>query len=301
MAAARPISPCLLRRYREASNSSPKAETTGARSASTARSRSASTSGSSLRRRCGPMRRQRSAPTFAAVVPQGGRRAQSLGLWLLEVVIVEDREYSTTAGSVRFFRRTARRQLRPASQLCVRAAGTRSGVVNSTQAGNEQLKPERASELELGADLEVLGGRAGVELTYFNKKVSDLILPERCRPTTGFLTQLANVGEAARTTDSSTAVRLFILRDAANQLEHELNADRPTTQGDEAEHRAARSSSRELQHHPRRHFRATAARQATSSVRHTTATLRARSSPPPACRSRTHRERSPASPRTSRV
>ena len=73
--------------------------------------------------------------------------------------------------------------------------GTRSGVVNSTQRGNDQLKPERARELELGTDLEVLGGRAGLELTYFNKKVTDLILPKSVDPTTGFLTQLSNVGE----------------------------------------------------------------------------------------------------------
>ena len=74
-------------------------------------------------------------------------------------------------------------------------SGERSGIVNSLQQGNEQLKPERAGELELGTDLELLSGRLGVELTYFDKKVTDLILPKTVDPTTGFLTQLANVGE----------------------------------------------------------------------------------------------------------
>lgn len=89
--------------------------------------------------------------------------------------------------------------------------GTRSGTVNSTQRGNQQLKPERASELELGTDLEVLGGRAGLELTYFNKTVTDLILPKSVDPTTGFLQQLANVGELENH-GIEALLRMFILR-----------------------------------------------------------------------------------------
>jgi TonB-dependent SusC/RagA subfamily outer membrane receptor len=93
-------------------------------------------------------------------------------------------------------------------------SGTRSGTVNSTQQGNDQLKPERARELELGTDLEVLGGRAGLELTYFNKKVSDLILPKSVDPTTGFLQQLANVGELENH-GIEALLRMFILRGSA--------------------------------------------------------------------------------------
>lgn len=73
--------------------------------------------------------------------------------------------------------------------------GTRSGTVNSFQLGNEQLKPERAGELELGTDLEVLNGRVGLEFTYFSKKVTDLILPKSVDPTSGFTSQLSNIGE----------------------------------------------------------------------------------------------------------
>jgi hypothetical protein len=91
--------------------------------------------------------------------------------------------------------------------------GTRSGVVNSTQRGNDQLKPERARELELGTDLELLGGRAGLELTYFNKKVTDLILPKSVDPTTGFLTELSNVG-VLENHGIEGLLRLSILRGA---------------------------------------------------------------------------------------
>jgi TonB-dependent SusC/RagA subfamily outer membrane receptor len=74
-------------------------------------------------------------------------------------------------------------------------SGTRSGVVNSAQRGNENLKPERARELEVGSDIELAGGRVGLELTYFDKRVTDLILPKTVRPSSGFTAQLANVGE----------------------------------------------------------------------------------------------------------
>jgi hypothetical protein len=74
-------------------------------------------------------------------------------------------------------------------------AGTASGIANSTRQGNEGLKPERQKELELGADAEFLDGRAGIEATYYDKTVSDLVLPRTVLPSTGFLDQLANVGE----------------------------------------------------------------------------------------------------------
>jgi TonB-dependent SusC/RagA subfamily outer membrane receptor len=74
-------------------------------------------------------------------------------------------------------------------------SGPNAGAVNSTQQGNAQLRPERQRELELGADVEFLGGRLGLEATYFDKTVEDLILPQTVRPSSGFLSQLANVGE----------------------------------------------------------------------------------------------------------
>lgn len=74
-------------------------------------------------------------------------------------------------------------------------SGDRSGIVNSLQQGNPDLKPERARELEFGTDMELIGGRVGVELTYFRKEITDLILPKTVSPSSGFTNQLANVGE----------------------------------------------------------------------------------------------------------
>ena len=73
--------------------------------------------------------------------------------------------------------------------------GDRSGIVNSPQRGNPDLKPERATELEVGTDLEMIGGRVGVELTYFKKRITDLILPRTVSPSSGFTSQLSNIGE----------------------------------------------------------------------------------------------------------
>ena len=78
-------------------------------------------------------------------------------------------------------------------------SGTASGIANSTRQGNEGLRPERQKELELGADVELFDGRAGIEATYFDKQVSDLVLPRTVTPSTGFLDQLANVGELENT------------------------------------------------------------------------------------------------------
>jgi TonB-dependent starch-binding outer membrane protein SusC len=74
-------------------------------------------------------------------------------------------------------------------------SGDRSGIADSVQLGNNNLKPERARELEVGTDVELLNGRLGVELTYFDKRVSDLILPKTVRPSSGSTFQVANVGE----------------------------------------------------------------------------------------------------------
>jgi len=73
-------------------------------------------------------------------------------------------------------------------------AGGLSGVVNSTRQGNDGLRPERAREIELGFDAELVGGRVGVEYTYFDRKVTDLILPQTVTPSSGFADRLTNVG-----------------------------------------------------------------------------------------------------------
>lgn len=70
-----------------------------------------------------------------------------------------------------------------------------TGLVPSTRLGNTDLKPERQKELELGFDLAVLDSRLGLEMSYYNVKVEDLLLTRTLAPSTGFSSRLENVGE----------------------------------------------------------------------------------------------------------
>jgi TonB-linked SusC/RagA family outer membrane protein len=52
--------------------------------------------------------------------------------------------------------------------------------------GNISLKPERSAELELGFDAGLLNDRLGIELTYFNKTTTDLIVEQDLPGSLGF-------------------------------------------------------------------------------------------------------------------
>jgi TonB-dependent starch-binding outer membrane protein SusC len=69
-----------------------------------------------------------------------------------------------------------------------------TGLLPSTQIGSTDVKPERQTELEIGADLALLENRIGVEFSYYNKVTNDLLLDRTVAPTTGFSNLLANVG-----------------------------------------------------------------------------------------------------------
>lgn len=67
-----------------------------------------------------------------------------------------------------------------------------SGTVINNALGNADLEPETSREIEVGADLSFFDSRLGLELTYYNRKVSDLLF-ERATPTSsGFTSQFSN-------------------------------------------------------------------------------------------------------------
>ncbi|MGH7720116.1 MAG: SusC/RagA family TonB-linked outer membrane protein [Gemmatimonadaceae bacterium] len=72
--------------------------------------------------------------------------------------------------------------------------GGRPGFVASVTAGNDQLKPERQREFELGFDLGAFQDRAQLEFTYYDKKTTDLVLSVPLPPSRGFLQQFQNIG-----------------------------------------------------------------------------------------------------------
>jgi TonB-dependent SusC/RagA subfamily outer membrane receptor len=70
----------------------------------------------------------------------------------------------------------------------------RPGFVNDSVYGNPELKNERAREWELGADAGFLDGRLGIEATYYDRLVSDLLFFRPLPSSTGFSRQFAPIG-----------------------------------------------------------------------------------------------------------
>ena len=70
----------------------------------------------------------------------------------------------------------------------------RPGFVNDSVYGNPELKNERAREWEIGADAGFLDGRLGVEATYYDRLVSDLLFFRPLPSSTGFSRQFAPIG-----------------------------------------------------------------------------------------------------------
>ena len=60
--------------------------------------------------------------------------------------------------------------------------------------GNPNLKPERSKGFEVGADLRFLRNRIGIDFTYYNRELSDQIVPQRLSYGTGFVFGLLNGG-----------------------------------------------------------------------------------------------------------
>ena len=67
------------------------------------------------------------------------------------------------------------------------------GLVPSTQLGGT-IKPERQREIEIGTDFSLLSNRLGIELTYYDQRINDLLLFRTLSPSTGHSRALQNVG-----------------------------------------------------------------------------------------------------------
>jgi len=61
--------------------------------------------------------------------------------------------------------------------------------------GNPNIKPERLNEFELGLDGAFLGERMSLEATYYNRKLTDLLVRPQLAPSTGITSTTVNGGE----------------------------------------------------------------------------------------------------------
>jgi TonB-linked SusC/RagA family outer membrane protein len=69
-----------------------------------------------------------------------------------------------------------------------------SGLIAPTRLGNADLKPERQTELEFGIDMGLFNNRIGLELSYYEQDIEDLLLARTLSPTTGFGSRVENIG-----------------------------------------------------------------------------------------------------------
>ncbi len=62
-------------------------------------------------------------------------------------------------------------------------------------AGDPNIRPERTREIEAGVDATVLDGRATFEVTLWQRRTSDLLVPITPAPSTGFALAFTNAGK----------------------------------------------------------------------------------------------------------
>jgi TonB-linked SusC/RagA family outer membrane protein len=74
-------------------------------------------------------------------------------------------------------------------------AGNRVPALRTSAFGNPKIKPERGSEIELGADAALFRNRVGVDFTYYDKTTRDALLAVPVPASTGFVgVRLENLG-----------------------------------------------------------------------------------------------------------
>ncbi|RYZ31066.1 MAG: SusC/RagA family TonB-linked outer membrane protein [Chitinophagaceae bacterium] len=71
----------------------------------------------------------------------------------------------------------------------------RTSFTSDIRLANEDVKPERQTELEVGTDLAFFNNRIGLSFNYYIKKVKDLLINRVIAPTNGFSTLQDNFGE----------------------------------------------------------------------------------------------------------
>ena len=72
--------------------------------------------------------------------------------------------------------------------------GTKNAAYYRSGLGNDDLKWETTTSYDLGFDLSILKGKLNFVFDYYHKKTSDLLLSIPVEQTTGFSSQLSNVG-----------------------------------------------------------------------------------------------------------
>ncbi len=76
--------------------------------------------------------------------------------------------------------------IRTLSANAITTPGDETGSgVSIGNIGNNLLEPEKSSELELGLDAEIFGGRGGIEFTYYDKRTNGALITVPLAPSLG--------------------------------------------------------------------------------------------------------------------
>ena len=75
------------------------------------------------------------------------------------------------------------------------AGASLSSISIDDNLGNLDLKPESIAEIEFGIESNWLNNRLGLNITYFSKTVTDLIVDKSLDPSTGYRRTLINAGD----------------------------------------------------------------------------------------------------------
>jgi TonB-linked SusC/RagA family outer membrane protein len=71
---------------------------------------------------------------------------------------------------------------------------SRIALSGSSRLANENVKPERQKELEIGTDMAFFKDRIGLQFNWYNKRVEDLLINRQVAPTNGYSSLLDNFG-----------------------------------------------------------------------------------------------------------
>ena len=115
--------------------------------------------------------------------------------------------------------------LRPGFEYQYETLAVGGGSFSKQTLGNKALRPAKSAEYEVGANLELAGGRVTVEYTYSQKLTKDQIIQVNLPSVIGFLTQWQNVG-ALKSKTHEVAVGLQLINNRNMAFQVNITGDR---------------------------------------------------------------------------
>jgi TonB-dependent SusC/RagA subfamily outer membrane receptor len=95
--------------------------------------------------------------------------------------------------------------------------GGQTGLIQALSIGNPTIRPERQTESEFGFDASLLDDRAQLEVTLFNRDISDLLVRPLLAPSSG-VNQMVINGGSMRTHGTEVGVTIVPIESRTNGL-----------------------------------------------------------------------------------